>query len=164
MSAPRTLPEARRVWRIGDPHGRYPVWSVEGARRVAGRWHEAGQCVVYAAESYSLALLEKLAHWRQYVPPNQHAVEVELPVGLSYEVVNRDAIPGWNAPGGDAARAFGARWFEERRSAVLFVPSVIAPMEANVVVHGLHEDFRRLSVGLEIPVRWDERLFESTSA
>lgn len=79
-------------------------------------------------------------------------------------MVNRDAVPGWSSVGGDAARAFGARWFEEGRSAVLFVPSVIAPMESDVVVHGLHEDFSRLAVGLEIPVRWDDRLFEPTRA
>lgn len=155
----RTLSEERSIWRIGDPDGRYPVWSVEGARRVSGRWHDAGQSVVYAASHYSLALLEKLAHWRRHVPPNQHAIDIRLPAGLPYEIVNRDAIPGWNTPGGDAARAFGSRWFREQRSAVLFVPSVLAPREHNVLVHGEHESFAGLRIGLEEPVLWDARLF-----
>ena len=48
---------------------------------------------------------------------------------------------------------------EENRSAILIVPSVVARMERNVVVNGRHPDFEGLTVGLETPVWWGERLF-----
>ena len=58
----RTLSETMRAYRIGDPAGLFPVWSTEGAKRVSGRWHEAGADVIYVSENYSTAMLEKLVH------------------------------------------------------------------------------------------------------
>ena len=84
---PRTLRETLRAYRIGDPAGRFPVWSAEGAKRTSGRWHEAGAEVIYASASYSTAMLEALVHWNGALPPNQHFIEVTIPKGTSYEVV-----------------------------------------------------------------------------
>lgn len=148
-----------RVYRIGDPAGEFPVWSPEGARRTSGRWHEAGDAVIYAAEHYSTALLEKLAHWNGTLPPNQHFIEVTIPAGTSYEVVTADILPDWCTTSGMAARRFGHQWYEEKRSAILLVPSVVARVERNVVINSRHADFNRLTAGLETPVWWDRRLF-----
>ena len=92
---PRTLPEPMRAYRIGDPAGQFPVWSTEGAKRTSGRWHEAGDAVIYASEHYSTALLEKLVHWNGALPPNQHFIEITIPAGTSYEVVTADIVPDW---------------------------------------------------------------------
>jgi len=54
---PRTTPAPMQAFRIGDPDGRFPVRSAEGAKRVSGRWHEAGAEVIYASENYSTAML-----------------------------------------------------------------------------------------------------------
>ena len=72
MMHPRKLPETVRAYRIGDPAGQFPVWSAEGSRRPAGRWHEAGAEVIYASENYSTAMLEELVLWNATLPPNQH--------------------------------------------------------------------------------------------
>lgn len=135
------------------------MWSPEGARRTSGRWHEAGDAVIYAAEHYSTALLEKLAHWNGTLPPNQHFIEVTIPAGTSYEVVTADILPDWCTTSGMAARRFGHQWYEEKRSAILLVPSVVARVERNVVINSRHADFNRLTAGLETPVWWDRRLF-----
>ena len=156
---PRSLPETMRAYRIGDSAGQCPVWSTEGARRVSGRWHEAGAEVIYVSEHYSTAMLEKLIHWNGALPPNQHFIEVTIPRGTSYKVATPDIVPDWFRPDGEAARRFGRQWYEENRSAILIVPSVVARMERNVVVNGLHPDFEGLTVGLETPVWWDRRLF-----
>ena len=158
MTTHRRLPEPMGVWRIGDPDGRYPVFDSGGAALVAGRWHERGEHVVYTAEHYSTAMLEKLVHWNGVLPRNQHAIEVVLPAGLSYEVVTAESLPGWDAPFGDVARAFGSEWYDELRSAVLIVPSFVARVERNVIVNARHPEFGRIRPGLEMPVRWDERL------
>ena len=117
-----------RAYRIGDPAGRFPVWSTAGARRVSGRWHEGGAAVIYASESYSTAMLETLAHWNGAPPPNQHFVEITIPTGTSYEVVTADLVRDWSHPDGEAARRFGRAWYADIRSTLLIVPSVVARM------------------------------------
>lgn len=156
---PRRLREAVRAWRIGDPGGQFPVWSAEGARRVSGRWHEAGSGVIYASESYPTAMLEKLVHWNGVLPPNQHFIEINIPPGASCELVTPDAVPGWDDADGEAARRFGRTWYGEGRSALLFVPSVVVRTERNIIINARHADFKGLTVGPETPVWWDQRLF-----
>lgn len=149
-----------RAYRIGDPEGRFPVWSAEGAKRTSGRWHEAGAAVIYASEHYATAMLEALAHWNGTLPPNQHFIEIAVPEGTGYEVATAETVPGWSAPDGEAARRFGRRWYNENRSTILIVPSVVARVERNIVINAQHPEFGRLKVGLETPVWWDRRLFQ----
>ena len=149
------------AYRIGDPAGEYPVWHHGGARLVSGRWHDAGAKVIYASEYYATAMLEKLVHYEGEMPPNQHFIKITIPAGTSYEVANADQIDGWAAPSGNAARKFGHGWYEQNRSAILIVPSVVARMERNIVFNTGHKEFAGITTGLETPVWWDERLFAS---
>lgn len=155
----RALTEPLTVWRVGDPAGRWPIYSVDGALRNDGRWHRKGQGVIYASEHYGTALLEKLAHYNGILPPNQHFITVELPVAFSYEVVTKDSLSGWDHINQSASRAHGAQWFDENRSAILIVPSVASLEENNVVINPSHPDSRGLRISREKPVRWDDRLF-----
>lgn len=107
-------------------------------------------------------MLEKLVHYSGVLPPNQHFVEVAIPAGTTYEVFSEAHHPRWSDRGGDVSRAFGTSWYEEGRSAVLLVPSVVARMEKNVVINTSHEDFSGIAPGLEIPIWWDDRLFAPT--
>lgn len=147
------------AYRIGDAGGDFPIWSAEGARRESGRWHEAGDAVIYASETYSCAMLEKLVHWNGALPRGQHFITLSLPAGLSYEVVNPDALPGWHERNANIARGFARAWFAEARSVLLLVPSVVARMERNLVINADHPEFPQIKPGLETPVWWDERLF-----
>lgn len=78
----RTLGHAMTVYRIGDPGGSYPIYSPEGARQYGGRWHRRGQGVIYAAEHYSTAMLERLVHYSGVLPKNQHFIEISIPAGV----------------------------------------------------------------------------------
>ena len=147
-----------RAYRIGDPKGRFPIWSTGGARQVSGRWHEAGAEVIYASQNYSTALLEALAHWNGILPSGQRYIEITIPRGASYEVVAEEAVPNWFDKAAEAARRFGRDWYAGNRSAILLVPSVVARMEQNVVINSRHPDFANFMVGPEKPVFWDERL------
>lgn len=160
MTTHRRLAEPLRAFRIGDPLGEHPIWSDGGARLTSGRWHEAGASVIYASEHYSTAMLEKLVHYDGEVPLNQHFIEITLPAGLSYDVANVALIEGWSLPAGEAARVYGRAWFRESRSVLLFVPSVVARMERNLVINTAHPDFPLIQVGLETPIWWDNRLFD----
>jgi RES domain-containing protein len=150
-SAVRLLPKLRRLYRIGDADGEYPVWHSGGSLRNPGRWNLEGEPVIYAAESYALAMLEKLVHWNGIVPSNQHFVEAEVPAGTSYEAVQVAALSGWDADSSPVAKAFGSRWLREGRSAILFVPSVLSPTDRNVLINPLHPDAKGIEAGLETP-------------
>lgn len=150
-----------RAYRIGDADGEFAVWSAEGARRCNGRWHEYGAEVIYASRNYSTAMLEMLVNWPAGVPSNQHFVEVIIPAGTGYEVVTADVLPGWERPNLAASQRFGGDWYLERRSVLLFVPSVVARPEFNLVINTRHPEYESLpiEVGLETPVWRDQRLF-----
>lgn len=154
----RTLDRHLTAWRIGDPTGRFPIWSGDGAALTEGRWHRKGEKVIYASEHYGTAMLEKLAHWNGILPPNQHFLEVSIPSGTSYEVVTKDSLKGWDAPAGRASRKFGSVWIREKRTCILIVPSFVSREENNVLVHPGHEEFPKIDPGLEKPIRWDARL------
>ena len=79
--------------------------------------------------------------WGRELPPNQHYIEIAIPAGVTYEVASADHLPGWHRPDGTSARLFGHRWYSERRSAVLFVPSVVARVERNIIINATHDDF-----------------------
>ena len=122
-----------RVYRIGDPRGAFPIYSGEGAARIEGRWHERGQEVIYTSRHYSTALLEKLAHFNGVLPSNQHYIEIEILKGVSYEIVTKDSLPGWLEMA--KARAAGSKWYREKRSAILIVPSFVARIEENIIIN-----------------------------
>jgi RES domain-containing protein len=155
----RKLSEPWRVYRIGDPDGGYPIYSGTGARLFPGRWNAQGQGMIYTSRHYSTAVLEKLIYTGE-MPPNQHYLEIEIPAGVSYEVLTPEVLPDWNSSNSQASRAFGAAWFEQKRSAILIVPSAVAPLERNVLINPDHPDSSRIRPGLETPVYWDERLFK----
>ncbi len=127
---------------------------------MAGRWHEAGAAVIYASENYATAMLEKLVQWNGVLPANQHFVKITIPRGTSYEVATPDILTGWDSQDCLVSRSFAKAWYEEGRSAILIVPSIVARMERNVVINSLHLEFPDLQVSLETPVRWDRRLFQ----
>ena len=159
MSGPRILDSPMRGYRIGDANGRFPIYSGKGAALVEGRWHSFGQEVIYTSEHYSTAMLEKLVHVNGILPPNQHFVAIEIPAGVSYEVVTKDTVENCLSFDGKNARAFGSKWLNEVRSALLFVPSCVAREENNVLINPKHSDAQCIRSGLEKPVWWDNRLF-----
>lgn len=159
LAHPRRTDAVRSVWRCGDAAGGFPIFSGIGAALFPGRWNTAASPVIYASETFSTALLEKLAHLNGVLPAGMHGVEAVLPDGVSIEHVDVHAIPSWVANEADT-KGFGDRWFREARSLLLRVPSVAAAMvDYNVLINPGHAEFGRLSVKTPFPVHWDRRLF-----
>jgi RES domain-containing protein len=104
-------------------------------------------------------MLEKLVHYNGVLPPNQHFITIEIPAGLSYEVVTKDSLPRWDDGDGAVSREFGAAWFTETRTAFLIVPSFVSREECNVLINPNHAASARIQPGRKRPVRWDQRLF-----
>jgi RES domain-containing protein len=146
-------------YRIGDPSGVYPIFDATGSTLAPGRWNTPGSPVIYTSEHFSTALLEKLVHGSGMLPPHQHFVTVTIPKGTSYEVFSAAALPGWDTMPATVSKAHGERWAQDRRSAILLVPSVIARVERNVLINPNHPEFGDIEVSLHEPVYWDRRLF-----
>ena len=145
-----------RAFRIADM--RHTIFDGSGAMLHGARWNSPGRRVIYAAETYAGALLEILVHASGSVPRSQGYVEIEIPAGLSIEEITTADLPRWNSPSFEASRLFGDRWYDERRTAVLLVPSVVTHVERNVLINQEHPDFHRIRASQPTPVRWDRRL------
>ena len=158
----RTLGETniQKAWRIGDPAGRWPIWSAAGSAKYPGRWNTRAAPLIYTCQHYSTAMLEKLVHGSGHLPPNQHFIEIALPATATYEVFAPHQCPGWDLPSPGPSQAYGERWVQEARTLVLLVPSVLAPAEYNILVNPAHPDFHTIPrPSPEQPVFWDARLF-----
>jgi RES domain-containing protein len=158
MTAQR-LDRVLTAYRIGDPHGAFPIFDATGAKLYPGRWNTAASPMIYASQHYATAMLEKLANGSGSLPPNQHFIEIVIPNGIPYELLEPASLPGWDAPTFGASSAFGAAWQGSKRSLLLIVPSVVARMEQNFLLNPEHRDFPRIAHGLHRPVWWDRRLF-----
>jgi RES domain-containing protein len=155
MGSPRSDP--LRAFRIADV--RHPIFDGTGAMLHGARWNSPGRRVIYASETYAGALLEILVHGSGGVPPSQGYIEIGIPAGLSIEEIAQEALPGWDSASFETARAFGDRWYDQRRTPVLMVPSVVTRVERNILINQEHPDFARIKAGRPLPVRWDRRLW-----
>ena len=108
---------------------------------------------------YSTALLEKLVHANLVMPANQHYIEIIIPNGISYEIFQTAAHPGWDSRNEDICKNFAHDWYDERRSALLIVPSIPARVERNILIHPAHPEARGITYTMPEPVWWDERLY-----
>lgn len=135
----------------------HPVWSGIGAAMAGGRWNAVGVPVIYAASSKALSMLEVLVQGGDMAAPRD-AVTATIPDGVAIE----DLAPlpeGWREIDSPAAMAAGTQWVVSGRTAVLRVPSVIVPEEANYLVNPAHPAAARIVVGKQARVEWDPRLF-----
>jgi RES domain-containing protein len=134
----------------------YAVFDTSGAAHRAGRWHLRGTRVVYAAQHVSLAALEALVHANSQVLPPKSITEIEVPGSVAIETA------AWMEMA--ESQAFGSRWVEEGRTAVLAVPSIVVQrMELNFVLNPAHADFRKITHGSARPFVFDGRFFPKTA-
>ena len=141
---------------------RHAIFDGTGAMLHGARWNSPGRRVIYAAETYAGALLEVLVHASGSVPPSQGYVAIEIPAALDIEEAAIDEIPRWDSPSYEKSRAFGDRWYDERRTPVLIVPSLVTTVEHNILLNQQHPDFGRIRASEPVPVRWDTRLWRRT--
>lgn len=147
------------AYRIADR--RHTIFDGQGAAIYGGRWNSPGRRVIYAAESYAGAMLEVLASANIGRVPKYHAwIEILIGEEVSVEELDARKVRRWDAPDQRASRMFGDKWYDEKRSTVLIVPSTVARLERNVVINQEHSGFRTLRASKPKPVIWDERLFE----
>jgi len=130
-----------------------------------GRWHTRGRLLDYAAQSLSLAALERLVHYKRIDALLPHVrYEIEVPDALIATLGREPA--GWN--GADllpAAQALGDQWYDGGRTPALRVPSAVTPGELNLIVNAHHAawDWKWVVSG-PVAYRFDPRLVELLGA
>ncbi len=141
-----------RIWRIAraaHAADASRMLSGMGAALMGGRWNPIGMRAVYCSETSSLAMLEMLVHTQdvstapafgilQATIPNDAVVE---PDGL-YDVTDRQKA--------------GASVLKEHLA--FAVPSVVNPLERNVVINPLHPHFHQVQTGAISAFHFDRRL------
>ncbi len=112
----------------------YDPFDTTGSLRQPGRWHSAGNRVIYAAEHVSLAVLETLIHAGGRKIPPRSITRIHIPDELAIESVKWLEMP--------ASQEWGDRWAREARTVALRVPSIaVNQLESNIVLNPAHPEF-----------------------
>ena len=155
-----------RIYRISH----FVDLSGEGGRRASARWHHKGRPVVYCAGNAAAAMLEAIAYIARddpaLLPSAFQLLEIELPDEVKREIVSLTRLPAdWKqnlAP----TRGLGDEWLQRQATAVLVVPSALAPDTNNFLLNPAHPDLQPPGQGKIHIIRaerypFDSRLFQS---
>jgi RES domain-containing protein len=148
------------AWRIVDARFTDEVFTGEGARLFAARWHSAGHRMVYTAASLSLATLELIANTpRALRLPRYVIASCTFPEVLIEDVDESRFPANWrDFPAPPELQTIGVEWLLNRSSAVLSVPSAVVPEERNYLINPEHEHFGSIDCGQSRPFDIDLRL------
>ncbi len=142
------------LWRIS----RHRDLSGGGGLRAPGRWHFAGQPIVYLAESPAAALLEVCVHTSvNDVPPDFTLLRVEGPDLRVPSVRLQDLPPSWRDEP-DMTRRIGSAWLAKGDAVLLRVPSALVPETANLLLNPRHGGAAKFRVAEIFRYPFDERL------
>jgi RES domain-containing protein len=151
-----------RIYRVlRKPFARTP-FDGEGAYRYGGRWSSPGTRLSYASEHQSLAMLEYFVHLDKDDPPADLVLAVaEVPDDLPREKINvGDLPPQWRDQAAPPQLArFGDEFAARSKHCLLFLPSVLAPSENNLLINPAHPDYRKIKVHDLEPLDYDARMF-----
>lgn len=148
------------AWRITKRKYEDAAFTGAGARKYGGRWNSPGTAIVYTAETQSLAILEMLVHLEAPdLLPEYVLAGVEIDESLVRQLERSELPRNWRAqPAPLELRRFGDEWIAAGNSAVLRVPSALAPGESNFLLNPAHPDFKKLIIHNPISFVLDERL------
>ena len=142
------------LWRIS----RHRDLSGAGGLKAPGRWHYAGQPVVYLAATPAAALLEVCVHTSANdVPPAFTLLRIEGP-DVKVPVIKPNDLPqGWRTDQ-EATRDLGTAWLRKNGSVLLQVPSAIVPETNNFLFNPSHPDAARFNIAESFLYPFDVRL------
>jgi len=87
------------------------------------------------------------------------AFHLEWPDHLTEIFPVKNLPADWRVhPPAAETRKIGDRWVQERRSAILALPSVISPADTNFLINPEHSNFKRILIAPPIDYDFDSRL------
>ncbi len=148
------------AWRIVRASRAKTAFTGEGPWQYGGRWNSPGVRVIYVSEHQSTAAFEVFANRVPFVLDEKYrAFRLEWPDNLT-EIFPINKLPAdWRiSPPSRSTMELGDRWVQERRSAVLALPSAISPADTNFLLNPEHPDFKRIRIHPPIDYDFDPRL------
>lgn len=118
--------------------------------------------MVYASENLSLAALELFVHVSPgMIPTDLISLCGMLPDSVSTTQIEANDLPrNWrDYPAPPDLQEIGTDWIRAQASLVLVVPSVMNPLERNLLVNPAHSEFEQLEVDIARPFQFDPRMF-----
>lgn len=142
------------LWRIS----RHRDLSGAGGQKAPGRWHYAGQPVVYLAGTPASALQEVCVHTSANdVPPEFTLLRIEGP-NVKIPVIKPEKLPqDWHTNQA-STRDLGTAWLRKNGSVLLQVPSALVPKTANFLFNPSHPDAAKFRIVEAFPYPFDVRL------
>jgi RES domain-containing protein len=133
------------LWRVSN----HTSLDGGGGLRAPGRWHTRGQRIVYCASDSATALLEALVHAEidvEDIPVTFRFIEIEAADSISSETAPLTALGrGWQSDV-ERTRRIGDEWLRSGLTALLRVPSVIAPAAWNFLINPQHPDSKQIRI------------------
>jgi RES domain-containing protein len=149
-----------RIWRISN----FDDLSGVGGLKADGRWHDRGRHAVYGADHPASALLEVMVHLEidfEDLPTTYQLLGIDVPDDVAVETLSLTDIERISQDWADdprVTRGLLRPWFDEARTAMVSVPSVIAPFAQNYVMNPTHNDAARIRVSHVARYPHDPRL------
>ena len=142
------------LWRIS----RHRDLSGASGMKAPGRWHHAGQPIVYLAGSPSAALLEVCLHTAANdVPPEFTLLKIEGPDSKIVIIKPEDLPQDWRTRL-EATRDLGTAWLRRKESVLLQVPSAIVPVTDNFLFNPMQVDADKFRISEVFSYPFDARL------
>ena len=146
-----------QLWRVS----RHKTLDGVGGLLVEGRWHTRGRPIVYCSSHPSLALVEWIVRLElepDEIPDIIPYIVVDLPDDVADERVDAARLPTDWKNNLSGTQTIGDEWLISRRTAVLRVPSAVAPESENVLINPLHAGATRIRIVRTLDEPFDPRL------
>lgn len=133
----------------------------KGSKIAGGRWNSKGHAVIYSSENRSLAILELLSHFTDYIIPDDLVLlTILLPSDLNIKEIKPAMLPkNWKMyPAPIRLAEIGDEWLDRNDTLILKVPSVIIVNEYNYLINPSHKDIVKVKIARKEKFIVDERL------
>ncbi|WP_347903120.1 RES family NAD+ phosphorylase [Pseudomonas purpurea] len=151
-----------RAWRIAKAR-RAKDLSGMGAAIEGGRWNDVDVAAVYMGLTPAICALETFVHATRMPDYPVKITCFELPdePELYLKPTPQSLPEGWDArPCDRPSMDFGTAWLNGLEQLGLMVPSVILPLELNLVVNPRHPAVSRIKVLEVYDFSYDPRMFD----
>jgi RES domain-containing protein len=145
------------LWRISN----HRTLDGRGGLLASARWHSRGRPIVYLAETATGALAEALVHLEldpNHLPRHYKLLKAEAPDDTSIRHITKADLPKNWVQDEVATRTIGDEWLASQETALLRVPSAIAPETFNVLLNPAHREASSVVVANYREWPWDRTL------
>ena len=148
------------VYRIGRKRYARDLSGI-GAWINGGRWNGKGLYALYTAGSASLAMLEWLVHAQTPDANETYCLTtIEIPPQSIVTIQLDELAADWRLfPAPEALQLLGNRYLQEGKWLGIAFPSVIMPVDVNIVLNPLHDKFDQVKIVAVEELVLDGRLY-----